>query len=121
MAEWGVSTRRPGPTSGRSPSEDWRGSRFNQAEGFHPSGLDQDTYAELLGVCGSEDRFRLNAQYADGSLIDPGTLAIVREVVQQETKPHVWRKGDVLVLDNMLMAHGRRRFRGPRRIAAALS
>ena len=94
---------------------------FNQADGFHPSGLDEDTYAELLGLCGSEDRFRLNARYGDGSPIDPDTLATVREVVQQETRPHVWRKGDVLVLDNMIMAHGRRPFRGPRRIAAAMS
>ncbi len=94
---------------------------FNQADGFHPSGLDEATYWELLELCGSEDRFRLNAQYGDGSPIDGETLSVVRQVVQQETRAHAWRKGDVLVLDNLLMAHGRSPFRGPRRIAAAMS
>ncbi|WP_157162682.1 TauD/TfdA family dioxygenase [Cylindrospermum stagnale] len=30
------------------------------------------------------------------------------------------RQGDVLLLDNILMAHGRRRFQGRRRILVAL-
>jgi alpha-ketoglutarate-dependent taurine dioxygenase len=94
---------------------------FNQADGFHPTCLDPATYRELLQICGSEDRFRLNVTFGDGSAISPDALASVRDVMRRETRPHVWRKGDVLVLDNLLTAHGRRPFRGARRIAAAMS
>jgi hypothetical protein len=41
-------------------------------------------------------------------------------VLREEIRPHAWRKGDVLVLDNMLAAHGRRPFTGGRRIATAI-
>jgi hypothetical protein len=48
-------------------------------------------------------------------------LSAVRDVIRRETRPHPWRKGDVLVLDNLLTAHGRRPFRGARAIATAMS
>ena len=94
---------------------------FNQAVGFHPSCLDDQTYRELIELCGSEDRFRLNVQFGDGEPIAPEMLRDVSDVLQQETRSHCWRKGDVLVLDNLLTAHGRRTFRGARRIATAMS
>jgi alpha-ketoglutarate-dependent taurine dioxygenase len=94
---------------------------FNQADGFHPSALDPATHAELLALCGSEDRFRLNVSYGDGTPIPPPDLAAVREVIRKEARPHAWREGDVLMLDNLLAAHGRRPFSGERRIAVAMS
>ncbi len=94
---------------------------FNQADGFHPSGLDPATYRELLQLCGSEERFRLNVTFGDGSPIGADMLSAVRDVIRRETGPHPWRKGDVLVLDNLLTAHGRRPFRGARAIATAMS
>ena len=93
---------------------------FNQADGFHPSALDEQSYRELLALYGSEARFRLNVNYGDGSPIDPDALAAIRAVLRKESRPHAWRKGDVLVLDNMLAAHGRRPFTGGRRIATAI-
>lgn len=94
---------------------------FNQADGFHPSALDPSTYAELLALCGSEDLFRLNVAYGDGTPIDLADLAAVRQVIRRETRPHAWQPGDILMLDNMLAAHGRRPFSGERRIAVAMS
>lgn len=94
---------------------------FNQADGFHPSALDPATHAELLALCGSEDLFRLNVAYGDGTPIDLSDLAAVRQVIRSETRPHAWRPGDVLMLDNLLAAHGRRPFSGERRIAVAMS
>ena len=32
-----------------------------------------------------------------------------------------WRAGDLMVIDNMLLAHGRRPFTGPRRVLVAMS
>jgi alpha-ketoglutarate-dependent taurine dioxygenase len=108
------------PATARHPrtgEEVW----FNQADGFHPSALDPCTYAELLAQCGSEDLFRLNVAYGDGTPIEASALAEVRRVIREEARPHVWRAGDILMLDNMLAAHGRRPFRGARRIAVAMS
>jgi alpha-ketoglutarate-dependent taurine dioxygenase len=93
---------------------------FNQADGFHPSALDEQSYRELQALYGSEDRFRLNVTFGDGSPIDLDALAAIRAVLGEESRPHAWRKGDVLVLDNMLAAHGRRPFTGERRIATAI-
>ena len=108
------------PATARHPrtgDEVW----FNQADGFHPSALDPSTYAELLALCGSEDLFRLNVAYGDGTPIEESALAEIRRVIREETVAHVWQAGDILMLDNMLAAHGRRPFQGARRIAVAMS
>jgi hypothetical protein len=108
------------PATARHPvsgEEVW----FNQAVGFHPSALDPDSYRASLAEAGSEDRFRLNAYYGDGSPIDRTALDHVRKVLAEEAEPHSWRAGDILVLDNLLAAHGRRPFSGARSIAVAMS
>ncbi|MDQ3800764.1 MAG: TauD/TfdA family dioxygenase [Acidobacteriota bacterium] len=94
---------------------------FNQADGFHPSNLDAETYQSLLEIFGSEDEFRLNVFFGDGSPIDCETLAHVRAVLQSETIPHRWQAGDILVLDNILAAHGRMPYSGARKIALAMT
>jgi len=94
---------------------------FNQADGFHPSALAPDTYAELLDLCGTEEEFRLNSSYGDSSPIPLAALENIRAALRDETVPHRWRAGDILVLDNLLAAHGRMPFSGLRKIALAMS
>jgi alpha-ketoglutarate-dependent taurine dioxygenase len=93
---------------------------FNQATGFHPSELDAETYRELISLM-PEDRFRLNSRFGDGSPFDPDALNHIRAVLQEETVPVNWQKGDVLVLDNILTAHGRASFSGNRKILLAMT
>lgn len=38
----------------------------------------------------------------------------------EETICFAWQQGDLLMIDNMLVAHGRNPFDGPRRILAAM-
>ena len=54
----------------------------------------------------------LEVSYGDGSPIDNETARRIRLALRAETVTFAWRRGDVLVLDNMLTAHGRRPFTG---------
>jgi alpha-ketoglutarate-dependent taurine dioxygenase len=101
----------------RTGEEVW----FNQADGFHPSALDADTYAALLAWHGSEDRFRLTVSFGNGTPIPRAMLDEVRRAIAAERVEHQWQLGDIVVLDNFLMAHGRAPFSGARKIALAMT
>ena len=89
---------------------------FNQADGFHPSNLGEELLKNL-----SEDELRLNVYFGDGSMIDSAMLVHIRKVLQSETIPHRWQVGDILILDNILSAHGRMPFTGARKIILAMT
>lgn len=108
------------PATARHPvtgEEVW----FNQADGFHPSALDARTYASLLAWHGSEQAFRLNVMFGDGTPIGRDMLGQVRAAIAAERVEHHWQTGDVVVLDNFLKAHGRAPFTGQRKIALAMT
>ena len=44
-----------------------------------------------------------------------------RETRRREASRFPWEAGDLLVLDNHMVAHGRRPFTGPRRILVAMA
>jgi alpha-ketoglutarate-dependent taurine dioxygenase len=48
-------------------------------------------------------------------------LKHIRAVVERETILHRWQKGDVMIVDNILVAHGRMPYFGPRKIAVAMA
>ena len=56
----------------------------------------------------------------DGSAVPPEDSRIWFETAVEAATPYALRWGDVIVLDNVLMAHGRSQFTGPRRIFTAL-
>lgn len=58
--------------------------------------------------------------YGDGSKIEKEVIEEIRGVYEKLKFSFPWRKGDVLVLDNMLMAHGRNPFEGERKILVAM-
>lgn len=93
---------------------------FNQADGFHPSALDRETY-ELLISTMKEEEFRLNSYYGDGTPLDLSALNHAREVMRSERVLVPWRAGDILILDNLLTAHGRMPYMGSRRILLAMT
>ena len=93
---------------------------FNQADGFHPSALDDETYRALAATM-REDEFRLNSYFGDGSPLEPAALAHIRGVMWRESVLVAWQTGDVLILDNMLAAHGRMPFDGTRKIILAMT
>ncbi|MFY1671396.1 TauD/TfdA family dioxygenase [Plantactinospora sp. WMMB334] len=92
---------------------------MNQAHLFHVSNLKEATRVALLDMMDEADLPR-NAYLGDGSPIDAADLAAIRQAYAEETVAFPWRTGDVLLVDNMAMSHGRSSFVGPRKLLVAM-
>ncbi|MEB1300196.1 TauD/TfdA family dioxygenase [Xanthomonas campestris pv. campestris] len=88
---------------------------FNQAHLFHPSALEPSAEAALRAAFAEDDLPR-NACYGDGSPIEADALESIREAFGSQIRRFDWVADDVLLLDNMLYAHGRDPFCGARRV-----
>jgi alpha-ketoglutarate-dependent taurine dioxygenase len=93
---------------------------FNQAHLFHLSNLKPEIRESLLTLFKEADLPR-NAYYGDGTSIEPAVLDEIREIYRQEAVLFPWREGDMLMLDNMLIAHGRAPFVGPRKVVVGMA
>jgi alpha-ketoglutarate-dependent taurine dioxygenase len=93
---------------------------FNHATFFHVSTLPRAIRDALLGSV-AEDDLPNNTYYGDGSPIEPAILDALRAAYEEETVSFPWQKGDLLLIDNMLAAHGRAPYAGPRLTLAAMS
>ncbi len=93
---------------------------FNQANLFHVSSLGEEVSEALLELYPEADLPR-NAYFADGSPIPVTDLAKIREVYAEVSYAFPWQAGDVMVVNNMLHAHGREPFTGKRRILVAMT
>ena len=58
--------------------------------------------------------------FGDGGIIPDETMAIIGQAYEDCAVRFEWRKGDVVMLDNMLAAHARDPFEGPRKIVVAM-
>jgi len=93
---------------------------FNQAHLFHLSNLDPDMQEILLDTVGEEGLPR-NVYYGDGSPLEEDALAEIRAVLADCEVVFPWKTGDVLMLDNMLVAHSRKPFSGERKVVVAMA
>ena len=93
---------------------------FNQAHLFHISNLEEEARKSLLEEYGEEYLPR-NAFYGDGTPFEIDVLNHIREVYEREKIVFKWQKGDIMLLDNMLMAHGREPYKGERKVAVAMA
>ncbi|BAY34378.1 taurine catabolism dioxygenase TauD/TfdA [Nostoc carneum NIES-2107] len=93
---------------------------FNHALFFHISSLEMAIRESLLAEFSAED-LPHNTYYGDGSPIEPEVLEEIRSAYEQETVIFPWLTGDILMLDNMLTAHGRQPFSGNRKVVVGMA
>ncbi|MDI9634190.1 TauD/TfdA family dioxygenase [Geitlerinema splendidum] len=93
---------------------------FNQAHLFHISSLDEESRSSLIKELG-EDNIPRNASYGNGEPFEADVLDHIRDAYEKEKIKFKWHKGDILILDNMLMAHGRETYKGERKVAVAMA
>lgn len=93
---------------------------FNHAAFFHVSTLEPKIRQTLLAEF-SESELPYNTYYGDSSAIEPEVLEEIRSAYHQETVTFSWQAGDILMLDNMLTAHGRKPFIGSRKVVVGMA
>jgi alpha-ketoglutarate-dependent taurine dioxygenase len=112
-----ISQRRPStrrhPVTG---DEVW----FNQADQWHAAGLGSETAAALYAILPEED-LPQSVTFFDGSPIPDEYVIQIRERGLSNAVNVDWRVGDLLLIDNLLVGHGRRPFTGHRRVLVAMS
>lgn len=93
---------------------------FNQAMALHVSALPQPLRDLLVRQLTDRD-LPHQTLYGNADPIEPETMKIIRQAYADETVLFSWEVGDLLILDNLVFAHGRESFEGPREILACLA
>lgn len=118
-AEGRLETRQLCQASARHPvTGDW--AWCNQAHLFHPAQHSPEVREGLRALYGPDGGPR-GARYGDGTVIEDAVIEEILGHWAEETRRFAWRAGDLLLLDNLLTAHGRDPFEGPRRVLVAMS
>jgi hypothetical protein len=92
---------------------------FNQAHLFHITSMGVEV-AQMLSASFGRDRVPRHATYGDGSEISSADILNVQNTFKENEFTFKWEQGDVLWVDNMQIAHGRRPYKGDRKVLVAL-
>jgi hypothetical protein len=91
---------------------------FAQILHWHPSCLDPHTRHGLESALGG--KLPRHCTYGDGSAIAEATVAQLISVSKDREFAVSWHAGDLVLVSNARVAHGRRPYTGPRKIMVAL-
>lgn len=95
---------------------------FNQVDQYHPSHFPEEVYETLMMVYeGDESELPLNVSFGDNSPISIDIIKEITGVMNQLMIVRKWDKSDIVVIDNMLVGHGRKSYKGNRKIIVSMS
>jgi alpha-ketoglutarate-dependent taurine dioxygenase len=92
---------------------------FNHIRFWHASML-ADELRELLVEEFGEDGLPYNTYFGNGEPIPAETAAAIAAAYDSEKVATPWEPGNVLLVDNMLAAHGREPYSGERRVLVSM-
>jgi alpha-ketoglutarate-dependent taurine dioxygenase len=93
----------------------------NQVANWHPSSLPPSTVKAMLRIYGGQLNFPKTVLFGDGAEIPDDDAQQISQALAAEETIFRWEVGDVLLVDNQAIAHGRRPFKGARQIMVALA
>lgn len=74
----------------------------------------------LLDLVDDKDELPFNTYYGDGSEIEPEVIEEIGGAFDATRVTFKWEMGDLLLLDNMLTAHGRSSYTGQRKVLVSM-
>ncbi|MCX4713019.1 MULTISPECIES: TauD/TfdA family dioxygenase [Streptomyces] len=92
---------------------------FNQIAFLNEWTMDPAVRELLLAEFGA-DGLPFTTFRGDGTALDRATVDTINEVYDRHAVAVPWRKGDLLLIDNIAAAHSRAPYRGERRVVVAL-
>jgi alpha-ketoglutarate-dependent taurine dioxygenase len=92
---------------------------FNQIQLHHISCLDPEIRESVQSLF-PEHRYPRNVYYGDGTPIEDAVVAETLDLCWRSSVAFPWRRGDLIMLDNMLVAHARNPYKGARKIIVAM-
>ena len=92
---------------------------FNQVQLHHIACLESEIKENLIELVGKENLPR-HVYFGDGSPISDEEMHIIGQAYETCAVRFDWQQGDVVMLDNMVAAHARDPFKGPRKIVVAM-
>jgi hypothetical protein len=92
---------------------------FNQVAFLNEWTLDPEIREYLVDTYG-QDELPYNTCYGDGQPIEAAVVRTINDVYDAATLREPWRAGDLLLVDNVRMAHSREPFEGPREVVVVM-
>ena len=94
---------------------------FNHAFFFNVRAIEPIALRDVLTTYADDDPLSTNTLFGDGSPISAEIIEEIRALYAGASYYNHWDRGDVLLIDNMLTAHGRSAFRGKRQIVVVMA
>ncbi|MGW3217533.1 hypothetical protein C6W96_25305 [Streptomyces sp. CS149] len=114
----GLRTRQVRPAVLKHP-DSGRDGWFNQIAFLNEWTMDP-AVRDYLALEFGEDGLPFTTRYGDGSPVEPETVELINEVYERHTVRVPWQDGDLMLVDNLRMAHSREPYQGSREIVVAM-
>ncbi len=94
---------------------------FNQIDQFHPSHLGDELYDIMQTLYDSVSDFPMYVEFGDHTSIGEEMVQEILATNNKLTVAPTWEKNEFLLVDNVLVCHGRNSYTGSRSVLVAMS